>query len=129
MVELHVDKIPGNEILTRINRECCFGGNLSVRKNNNEKPIFSFGQDECIFRQFIFTGSSWTGPKGGQGIIPKDEGNGLMISAFQSREFGFGFTLLPSEFEQVNKFRMEKATIYRGRVSNKSKWNSSKETM
>ena len=94
MVELHVDEIPDNEILTRINRECHFGGNLSVRKNNNEKPIFLFGQDECIFCQFIFTGSSWTGPKGEQGIIPKDEGNGLMILAFQNREFGFGFTPL-----------------------------------
>jgi hypothetical protein len=112
MVELHVDEIPDNEILTRINHECWFGGNLSVWKNNNEKPIFSFGQDECIFRQFIFTGSSWTGPKGEQGIIPKDEGNGLMILAFQSREFGFGFTLLPSEIEQVNKFRMEKRPLY-----------------
>jgi hypothetical protein len=112
MVELHVDEIPDNEILTRINHECWFGGNLSVWKNNNEKPIFSFGQDECIFHQFIFTGSSWTGPKGEQGIISKDEGNGLMISAFQSREFGFGFTLLPSEIEQVNKFRMEKRPLY-----------------
>jgi hypothetical protein len=85
MVELHVDELPDSELLTRINKECRFGGNLSVRRGKEERPIFSFGRDECIFRQFTFTGSAWTGPKGEQGIIPKDEGNGLMISAFQSR--------------------------------------------
>jgi hypothetical protein len=92
MVELHVDEIPDNELLTRINRKCHFGGNLHVWRVINERPIFSFCQDECIFHQFIFTGSAWTGPKEEQGIIPKDEGNGLMLLAFQSCEFGFGMT-------------------------------------
>ena len=104
MVEIHVDEIPDNASLTRINAECRFGGNLSVRKGKEERPLFSLGQDECIFRQFIFTGSAWTGPKGEQGIIPKDEGNGLIISAFQSRELGFGMTLTPEDLEKVNKF-------------------------
>ncbi len=112
MVELHVDELPESALLTRINNECKFGGNLSVRRGLEERPIFSFSQDECNFRQFSFTGSSWTGPKGEQGIIPKDEGNGLMISAFQSREFGFGMSLLPAELEKVNKFRMEKRPLY-----------------
>jgi hypothetical protein len=30
MVELDVDEIPDNELLTRINCECPFGGNQSV---------------------------------------------------------------------------------------------------
>jgi hypothetical protein len=84
MVELHLDELPESGLLTRINNECQFGGNLSVRRGLEERPIFSFGQDECIFCQFIFTGSARTGPKGEQGIILKDEGNGLIISAFQS---------------------------------------------
>jgi hypothetical protein len=63
MVELHVDEIPDNELLTRINPEFRFGGNSSVWRDINERPIFSFGQDKCIFHQFIFTGSSWTGPR------------------------------------------------------------------
>ena len=52
----------------------------------------------------------WT--KGEQAIIPKDESNGLMISAFQSHEFGFGMTLTPEELEKVNKFRREKRPLY-----------------
>jgi hypothetical protein len=30
MVEIHVDEIPDNSQLSRINYECHFGGNLSV---------------------------------------------------------------------------------------------------
>jgi hypothetical protein len=31
-----------------------FGGNLSIGKPANEKPLFSFGQYELIFKQFSF---------------------------------------------------------------------------
>jgi hypothetical protein len=58
MVELHVDEIPNNKLLTIINATCKFGGKLSVRMAPEEKPLLSFGHDECIFRQFIFTGYS-----------------------------------------------------------------------
>ena len=88
------------------------GGNLSVRKNPDEKPLLSFGHDECIFRQFIFTGSAWQGTKGEQGIIPKDEGNGLMVSAFQSRELGFGLELTLTQIQVVNEFRRLKRPQY-----------------
>jgi hypothetical protein len=71
MVEIHVDKIPDSALLTKINYECCFGGNLSVRKGKEERPLFSFGKDEFIFRQFIFTGSAWTGPKESKQSSPK----------------------------------------------------------
>ena len=33
MVEMHVDEIPDNSLLTYINQECMFGGNLSVKKS------------------------------------------------------------------------------------------------
>jgi hypothetical protein len=65
-----------------------------------------------FFLQFIFTRSAWTGPKGEQGIIPKDEGNGLMVSTFQSREFGFGMSLLLADLKKINKFRMKKRQLY-----------------
>jgi hypothetical protein len=55
MVELHIDELPDSESLMRINKECHFGGNLSVRRRKKERPIFSFSQDECIIHQFIFT--------------------------------------------------------------------------
>jgi hypothetical protein len=70
MVELHVDDIPDSELLTNINVRYPFGGNLSVRKSPEEKPLLSFGHDECIFQQFIFTLSAWSCPRGEQAIIP-----------------------------------------------------------
>jgi len=112
MVELHIDEIPDSELLTNINLSVPFGGNLSIRKMPEEKPLLSFGHDECIFRQYIFTLSAWSGPRGEQAIIPKDEGNGLMIPAFQSREFGFGMKLSLMEIQKINQFRSEKRPLY-----------------
>ena len=114
MVEFHVDDIPEinvidnkteNKLRTKIEEECLYGGNLSVRKEPKEKPLLAFGHDECIFRQFIFTGLAWVGVKGELPIIPKDEGFGIMVSAFQSREFGFGFALTLDNLKAVNEFR------------------------
>jgi hypothetical protein len=58
MVEIHVDKILDNKLLTEINFKLKYGGNLSIHKRPEEKLLISFGHDECIFCQFIFTGSS-----------------------------------------------------------------------
>jgi hypothetical protein len=71
MVEIHIDEIPDNTLFTKINSKQKYGGNLSIRKQPEEKPLISFGHDKCIFHQLIFTGSSWSGPKGEQAIIPK----------------------------------------------------------
>ncbi len=35
-------------------------------------------------------------------LVPKYEGQGLMISAFQSREFGFGYWLNEEQLADVN---------------------------
>jgi hypothetical protein len=91
MVELHVDSHPSFH--EKMNETTLFGGNLSVRMPPNTKPLICFGQDECIFKQFLFTGKAWTAPDGQKPVIPKDEGLGVMISAFVSREFGFGMNL------------------------------------
>jgi hypothetical protein len=90
------------ELLTKIYSECFFGGNLSVCKQLEERPLIAFSYDECIFCQFIFSGSAWQGTKGEHGIIPKDEGYGLMVSAFQSREFGFGLSLTSAQLDTIN---------------------------
>jgi hypothetical protein len=42
--------------------------------------------------------------KGELGIIQKDEGNGLMVSAFQSREIGFGLELTSAQLQVINDF-------------------------
>jgi hypothetical protein len=71
----------------------------------NRRPLISFGQDESIFRQCIFTGRAWVAPDGTRGLISKDEGQGVMVSAFVSREFGFGIELDAQELAKVNAFR------------------------
>jgi hypothetical protein len=113
MVEFHVDDIPEmnvfdnkteNKLRTRIDDECIFGGNLSVCKDPAEKPLFAFGHYECIFWQFIFTGMAWIGVKGELPIIRKDEGFGIMVSAFQSREFGFGLKFTLEDLKVINDY-------------------------
>jgi hypothetical protein len=54
------------------------------------------------FCQFIFTRKACKGPKGECAIIPKEEGYGLMISAFQSQEFGFGMKLTADDLHVIN---------------------------
>ena len=56
-----------------------------------------FGHDESIFKQFTFSLKSWIGLNGESVIMPKDDGMGIMISAFQSQEFGFGLKNLSEE--------------------------------
>jgi hypothetical protein len=63
-----------------------YGGNLSVRRPVDSKPLLIFGQDESIFNQFSFGSKQWVGPSGQRSILPKSTGMGLMISSFQGRE-------------------------------------------
>jgi hypothetical protein len=53
----------------------------------------------CIYKK------NWSSPDGTQPLIPKDEGQGLMLSSFVSREFGYSMTLSPEELEKVNEYR------------------------
>ena len=41
-------------------------------------------------------------------VSPKDEGIGIMLSSFCSRDFGYGFKLSPSQLVIVNNYRMGK---------------------
>ena len=38
-------------------------------------------------------------------IRPKDDGHGVMVSAFQSREFGFGLDVTEADLKEVNRRR------------------------
>jgi hypothetical protein len=105
MVEFHVDQHPSFQ--DGVSTTKC-GGNLSIRMPAHVKPLICFGQDQCIFKQFTFTPKAWTAPDGQKAMIPKVEGLGVMMSAFVSGEFGFGFYLSPKDFEKVNKRRTEK---------------------
>ena len=76
-----------------MNERTKFGGNLIVRLVKEEKPLLMYGHDESIFKQYLLTGKSWIGPNREKAISLKDEGQGTMISAFQSRHDGFGMDL------------------------------------
>ncbi len=124
MVEFHVDEHPSFQDRVSTTK---YGGNLSVRKPSQVKPLICFGQDECIFKQFSFTPKAWTAPDGQKSMIPKDEGLGVMISAFCSREFGFGLDISLEDLAKVNKKREgtkysdeDAAKKIRGNSSNKA---------
>ena len=106
MVEFHVDD--HHSFQDNMNSSTPFGGNLSVRRPREKKPVVCFGQDEVILKQYCFTTKAWTSPTGQKAIIPKDEGMGVMISAFASREFGFGLQLTNDQLLRVNLARRGK---------------------
>ena len=84
MIELHVDDHDNLQVYAN-EKNCEFGGNTSVRMSG--KPIIILGQDECIFNQFLFGNRQWVSGKGERAFLPKTNGAGIMISAFQSREW------------------------------------------
>ena len=79
------------------------GGNLLVRKDPLQTPLLIFGQDGCIFKQYVFSQGQWVLPNGTKQLIPKDEGQGVMLSSFVSRELGYGFEIGAVAMEFINK--------------------------
>lgn len=100
-IEFHID----NHWLFRERmKDVRFGGKISVLLNINV-PLICFGQDKCIFCQFIFSNCAWVTPDGIHPLVPKDEGMGLMVLAFVSCEFRFGIKLTKEDLLKVNCFR------------------------
>ena len=93
MVEFHVDCAECFHDRMNADPSTPFGGKLSVRFPKDKKPLMIFGQDECIFKQYIFTRKHWQGRNGEVPLIPKDDGAGITLSAFQSREYSFSVEL------------------------------------
>ena len=87
MVEFHVDSHRSFQGTMYFSE---FGGNASLKKTKNDKIIISFGNDGAIFNKYTYTSACWSGCYGGKKFIPNSEGMGLMVSAIQYREFGFG---------------------------------------
>ena len=102
MVEYHIDSA---DIFQKRMKGTKYGGNLSVQRDINEKPLIIMGHDECIFKQYLLTKKNWTGPDGEIALVPKDEGQGVMISALQSREFGLGMALSDDDLKRINERR------------------------
>ena len=79
------------------------GFRLSIRMYLVEFPFICLGQDETIFKQYIFTKNMWT-CKGICWLVPKDEGFITMISTFQYLELSFGYPLTVKYLQTVNKY-------------------------
>jgi hypothetical protein len=77
----------------------------SIRVSSQARPLMIVGQDKSVFAQFLLGSKTWVGPKGQRPLLPKSEGDGYMLSAFVSREFGFGRELTIAELEKINKER------------------------
>jgi hypothetical protein len=90
--------------------ETAFGGRRSVPYESG-KMLIILGHDEAIMKQYLLTNKHWTGPNGEKAISPKDEGLGIMISAFQSREFGFGMKITEEDLARINRYREGKEYI------------------
>ena len=106
MYEFHVDV---HECLKQYLTCCQFGGNLSIRKKKEEKPIINFGQDECIYKQYQFNNKQWYLPDGTSQLLPKDEGQGIMYSSFVSRDFGYGMEMSQELLDKTNVMRIDKS--------------------
>jgi len=86
----------------------------SIRAEPDQKRLIIIGQDECIFHQYLVNQRAWIGPLGEQSIDPKTIGEGLMISAFKSRDFGFGHKpFSEEEVIKINKYRRNKTYVDR----------------
>ena len=107
MVEYHVDTLDLFQDEVNNDASILFGGKLSVRLKEGERPLISLGQDECIFKQYLLKSKSWT-HEGKRVLVPKDEGYGVMISAFMSRELGFGVVISQEQLDEINQTRRGK---------------------
>jgi len=101
MIELHVDD--HNDLQELANKKYEFGGALSVRISG--KPLIIIGQDESVYNQFAFGNKQWVSEKGERAFLPKSDGLGIMISAMQSREFGFGMVITEEQLKDINDKR------------------------
>jgi DnaJ-class molecular chaperone len=108
MVEYHVDfsKLFQDDA----DKETRFGGHLNVCIEM-DKPLI-FGDDKSIFKQYHIMKSAWVAPDGTTVLVPKDDAQGLMISAFQSRKIGFGVEISGEGLRKTNKQRRGQAYIY-----------------
>ena len=81
----------------------------SIRVSTSVRPHMIIGQDESVFAQYLLSSKQWIGPKGQVPLLPKTEGDGYMLSAFVSREFGFGRQMTDNELQTVNMARQTTA--------------------
>ena len=104
--ELYVDS--HESLFNLANDAHDFGGFVSFRKPIDAKPLISLGHDEATLKQCVFSPKSWTTPDGEKGLTSKDEGCGVMDSAFSMQELGFALKLNSQKLDRVNAYRSRK---------------------
>ena len=87
------------------------------------------GQDESTYHQYTFSKRYWKNCTGRNFITPKSEGEMLMVSAFQAREFGFGLGdhLTPEVYSKVNEIQRDED--YKAKDDAKLIKNCTKKTL
>ena len=85
-----------------------FGGNLSLQMSDNQTPVMIFGQDKCIFCQYLILKGMWTCPDGYKQLISKDDIQGIVLSLSCTCELGYGFNPSSTTLDIVNKIRKGK---------------------
>jgi hypothetical protein len=99
LVEYHIDtSYEFQERLSLLH----FGENLSVRKPIGSNTVIFVGQDEAIFKQFLFLTKMWVDPSGERPLLPKDEGTVTMVSIYTSQEHGLIREISPQVLTKVN---------------------------
>lgn len=78
LIEIHMNKAnilqeSANTSDTKLSRR------TPVRMPPYQAPLFIFGQDECIYKQFTLHSKQWVAPDGKRTILPKNDGIGIMI--------------------------------------------------
>jgi hypothetical protein len=77
---------------------------LIVRFPQGHKPIIiSLGHDESIYKQFLISLKTWIGPDEAKNTAAKDDGSGVMVSAAESKKFGFGVVGSEEQLKEVNE--------------------------
>ena len=61
-----------------------------------ERLVICLGRDKAILKHQTHKGKLW--------LVPKDQEYGVMISAFQSQDFGFGHILTVPDIQTINKY-------------------------
>jgi hypothetical protein len=116
-IEFHIDywnRIQGgaDAALQRRLEDIKATTSIRVHSKARSRPIMIVGQDESVFAQYLLGAKTWIGPKGQRPLLPKSEGDGYMLSAFVSREFGFGRLLTSDELAKINSARRSSTATY-----------------
>lgn len=108
-VGYHVDS---HEILQKkMNKDILFCECLNVCKYAYTKPLIFFGRNECMSKHYMVTNKNWCTVNDTTFWVPKSDNHSVMISVFQSWDFGIGMKLVGNEIKRVNTVSLGKTYV------------------